>query len=278
MSTYLNLLRWVAASMVVGYHLKTMNFGPAWLNGRLPSNGQAYVMAFFVISGFVIAHTVMRKTLIEFAVDRAVRIYLVAIPVLAICLALSFLAPGASDGHDEAIHYPWSTLLLTLTFLSESWSVDVHPFLDIPYWSLAYEVMYYVIFAVWTYSRGWIRTVLLVLACGVAGPRVMLLFPCWLLGVAVYRLQSTINISRRTAWTVAILAPITLIVLFSLGVKGAANSLSERFVGAEYTHSAGFFRNWLVALAFAVHLWGVCQLDVKFPRTCRSRSTCCTFP
>lgn len=74
LSVYLNLARWCAAAAVVLYHLRIAGFGSVWINGLLPAHGQACVMIFFVISGFVIAYTIDVRRLngpLGFLLDRA---------------------------------------------------------------------------------------------------------------------------------------------------------------------------------------------------------------
>ena len=61
---------------------------------------------------------------------------------------------------------------------------------DIPFWSLNYEAWYYVLFAAATFLQGRRRTVALVAAALLAGPKVLLLFPIWLAGVAAWRWRS----------------------------------------------------------------------------------------
>jgi peptidoglycan/LPS O-acetylase OafA/YrhL len=61
-----------------------------------------------------------------------------------------------------------------------------------PFWSLNYEAMYYWIFGAWHFLRGWWRWPVVVALVLLAGPRIMVLMPCWLAGVLVYRWQGRI--------------------------------------------------------------------------------------
>jgi peptidoglycan/LPS O-acetylase OafA/YrhL len=264
-STYLNLIRWLAASAVVFFHFQNKNFGPEWLTRYFPSNGHGYVIIFFVISGFVVSMVAEKKSATKFIIDRALRIYIVAIPVLLISTILSRYFESASTEYKEALTHPVLTFLLNATFLSESWTLSYPPFLDGQYWSLSYEVMYYLIFGLFVYTRGLLRWISSVLACAIAGPKIMVLFPCWLAGVVAYKYRNKFQAGTTTGWAVAIGAPLILITVFILGFKGVANELSNRFEFIHNTRSEGFVRSWIVAAAFAIHLWGICQVRIAFP-------------
>ena len=62
--------------------------------------------------------------------------------------------------------------------------MDVSPSYNPPFWSLNYEVWYYIIFGTWVYTK---NRVLTLLAVTIAGPKILLLLPVWLLGVALYK-------------------------------------------------------------------------------------------
>src|SRR5206468_4423513 len=120
----------------------------------------------FVISGYVISMTAQRKAFSEFAIDRAVRIYIVAIPVLIITAALALMFPEVT-GQSSAVDRPVETFLLNAAFLCQSWSLHCAPYLNEAYWSLNYEVMYYAIFAAWFYATGLARVFLVCTLCAV---------------------------------------------------------------------------------------------------------------
>jgi peptidoglycan/LPS O-acetylase OafA/YrhL len=263
-SIYLNLVRWVSATAVVLYHLRVGNFGPSWLIQYFPSNGHGFVTIFFVVSGFVISMAAEQKTALQFTIDRSARIYIVAIPALLISLILSiFFADLAHD--DQAVNSPLSTLFLNATFLSQSWSVTRYPFQNAPYWSLSYEVMYYLAFGCFVYAKGPLRWTLITLVCFLAGPKILALFPCWLMGVAAYKLRNFANATPTAGLVVAFGTPIFLAICVSLGLKNVLNELSDR-VAFQATTSEAFIKSWLLAAAFAIHLWGICQIKIAFPK------------
>jgi peptidoglycan/LPS O-acetylase OafA/YrhL len=261
-SAYLNALRGLSATAVVFFHFRDKNFGPEWLTRVFPANGRGWVIVFFVLSGFVVSMLAEQKIAGEFAKDRAIRIYLVALPILLLSFLLSIFFPSMGPPeYAKALAAPLLTYGLSAVFLSQSWSLDLLPFLDGPYWSLSYEVMYYLIFGLVFYGKGLPRIVTTIVAILLAGPKVMALFPCWLAGVAAYRMRGHKQASRPVGWVIWAGAPILLILLFNVGLKDFANSFNY----FEGTMSDGFVRSWFVAIAIAINIWAACQIDFHFP-------------
>jgi peptidoglycan/LPS O-acetylase OafA/YrhL len=94
-SIYLDILRVFAALYVMLFHIKTLQIGPAAILNKIPNHGHDAVILFFVLSGYVIAATTERKYSAgfrEYILDRASRVYSVAIPalLLSVMLALFF--------------------------------------------------------------------------------------------------------------------------------------------------------------------------------------------
>lgn len=273
MSLYLDLVRWGAAMLVVLYHLKEREFGTAWLNAHLPGNGHAYVTIFFVLSGFVIAATMDRKRSlgpVEYALDRASRLYSVALPVLLICTAMAIWWPAtqADAAYEFARTYPLATLLANALFLGNAWYLDAAPFLNGPYWSLCYEAMYYVAFGVWVFARGAARWGLLALVALVAGPKIALLMPCWLLGVWLYRWRNRVPLSPAAALGVALAALAVPVALHAAGAgrflkEGSALLLGDRY--GDFSHSVNFLGDYVTALAFSLHLAAMYWVRLPWP-------------
>ena len=181
-SAYLDLVRFAAAVGVVLYHLKTNEVGPPAILRILPGIGHEFVVVFFVLSGYVIAAAVDKKpaSLGDYALDRLARIYSVAVPTLLISTATAL---GMGLG---TVGEAFTGLAANLTFVGQSWSANVIPPTNPAFWSLCYEVMYYALFGCAMYLRGGARVAACVAVAAIAGPKVLLLLPCWLAGVAAY--------------------------------------------------------------------------------------------
>jgi len=184
-SLYLDLVRFLAAMCVfIGHATES---GSLYV-GYLPFGNFKHdaVIIFFVLSGLVICATATRpgETWITYLTARASRIYSVAIPAVVLSFGLqaiaAFLEPGHSQPEPSAdVFLPLSALL----FILQSWHPQALPW-NGPYWSLCYEVWYYIIFGILLFVRnsGW-RNAVAACAALIAGPAILLLFPIWLMGV-----------------------------------------------------------------------------------------------
>lgn len=195
-STVLDLLRFGAALVVLVCHAAQAGLyaGPF---PDVPLAQHYAVVVFFVLSGLVIAASVQHKrtTFADFIIARAARILPVSVAALAFGTAAFVLvtASGGSAQHTDT--YGELTIrgtLLPLVFLSESaWGAG--PVWNPPYWSLCYEVWYYALFGAAVLLRGRTRIATLGLFALLAGPRVLLMMPVWMVGVAL----ATSNFARR---------------------------------------------------------------------------------
>ena len=201
-SVYLELVRLTATLMVFLGHGKVFYRPLAeWCEGINP--GRDAVIIFFVLSGYVISwcgHT-RDKTAAEFAVNRAARIYSVAIPALVLGLAVSVFASWLQQRPLEyPLQKPWLYLPIYLGFFGNFWFLAEVPPQNFPFWSLNFEVWYYVLFAALWYLRGavrWLAAGVLMLA---VGPVILSLWPLWLAGSALYFLRDRLRMPSRVAW------------------------------------------------------------------------------
>ena len=70
------------------------------------------------------------------------------------------------------------------------WGLKVEVGSDGPYWSLGYEVWYYVIFGVALLAPSRWRVAGTIAAVIIAGPRIVVLFPLWLAGLGSWWLRA----------------------------------------------------------------------------------------
>lgn len=195
-SLYLDVLRLGAALVVLFSHLGHGHLvgGVLWPFTRW--GGEA-VMAFFVLSGFVIAHVVdtRQDSWVDFAAARVARLFSVIVPAMVLTLMLDAagrsINPGAyaavgqwNDEESAVLNY-----LLSLVMLNQSWGLNRHFGSNGAYWSIPFEFWYYAMFGAFCLLSGWARWLAIAAAALLAGPRILALFPVWLLGVAAYRLS-----------------------------------------------------------------------------------------
>jgi peptidoglycan/LPS O-acetylase OafA/YrhL len=201
-SLYLDLVRIAAACAVVMAHFGYFHIFDDSQIARIADLGREAVIAFFVLSGFVIAYSAEQRnpTLRDYAAARCARLYSVVLPLLLLAFALSALAAacGVRVSGGYQLLKPWLYIPFHLLFLGELWGfVEAPPWL-LPYWSLNYEAWYYVLFGAVFYLKGRMR--LLGLAVfALMGPKLWLLLPLWVSGVLLYRWQKTHTVDRRVA-------------------------------------------------------------------------------
>jgi peptidoglycan/LPS O-acetylase OafA/YrhL len=273
LSLYLDAVRFLAAAVVLLSHFAYVRFtggGYIWI--RELNLGSDAVVLFFVLSGFVIAYTADTKdtVLSRFLFNRATRIYSVAVPAVAITLLLdaigSRLDPTAYDGWWYASADPVGRAVRALTFTNELWFNHVRIGTNGPYWSLAYEVWYYALFAAAFFLSGARRVLVLLLVGLIMGPKILLLCPAWWLGVWAYRrVKSGVEWPRALAWAGAI-APVAVYALclagdvppLLLGTTEAA--LGPGFVAVALKFSNEFVWNTIIAALAALHFVAVAAL------------------
>jgi peptidoglycan/LPS O-acetylase OafA/YrhL len=199
LSIYLDLVRFLAAVCVVLYHSWPLLFP----DSRLKWPGHEAVVVFFVLSGYVIAHAAMRPgmTAVVYAQHRIARIVPVAWLALVLGIVLSLFLPAPMTW--QSVGWP---SLANLFFLAQSGWAFIEAPLNPPFWSLNYEVWYYVIFGCWLFApRRW-RVAATALALFGAGPKIVLLLPVWLYGVWLYR-----RMPQFTPGTAVVIFIVTLI-------------------------------------------------------------------
>ncbi|MEM7638223.1 MAG: acyltransferase [Pseudomonadota bacterium] len=222
-SLYLDVLRLLGAIMVVLAHWAFPRFtGSDHMWARQHDLGGDGVVIFFVLSGLLIAYTAEKRAAEGaslFAADRLSRLWSVALPALILCYVLDLVGQAAAPdiyaivGYDGGVS--WQSLLAGATFTNEIWFFSSQPGSNGPYWSLGYEAWYYAIFAGFFFApkrwKWWLAGALAL----IAGPKIWLLAPSWLLGVVVWQLIKSGRLdvlSRQTGWILT-LAPLFLYVM-----------------------------------------------------------------
>lgn len=147
-------LRGLAAAWVVlfhmekGEHVKSLTAVlPDWLDYILFRYGSAGVAIFFVLSGFVITHSLVGKAFDgrafgRFAARRSIRLD----PPYWCAIAFSIVATALmAKAHHQAVALPsFSTVLLHICYLQE---IHGAPSINIVFWTLTYEIQFYLVLA-----------------------------------------------------------------------------------------------------------------------------------
>lgn len=208
LSIYFDVARLGAAIVVLLHHVWPLIMPSL----PIPWPGHEAVVVFFVLSGYVIAYTASdeRMRLATYAEHRAARVLSVALPALLLAALIAPFSAGPQIHYAGQLQLPAQEFLfaslLNATFLGQSFGLNVAAPLNSPYWSICYEVWYYVIFAAWTFSGKRWRIALTVLALCLAGLKIVALLPVWLIGVALFHHMPRWSPARARLIFVATLA------------------------------------------------------------------------
>lgn len=252
LSVYLDTVRFLAALAVFLSHVcaQSMSGGFLWQCMHL---GAPALVVFFVLSGFVIRDATQRTaTAREYVVSRAARIYSVVLPTLGMTLLLDMggraLRPELYDGVQPLLADP-RTLLAALSFLNCAWGGDDWSRVgsNCSYWSLGFEVPYYVLFGFLWFGRGLMRALGVIAMAALTGTSVMLLSPLWFLGVGAHWLCEKWRPGPQMSWALFLgggAAALTITTLHNTPVSLTEHSSADLAVDA------------IVAVAFAAHMIG----------------------
>lgn len=228
-SLMLDVLRTVAALVVAFGHLTQSPFSTDWPN--LTPMAVFAVTVFFVLSGFVIRSVTCRRpaTLSHYLGDRASRIYSVAIPALLLTLAVHYVAQTYPPSRYAFWHnaHPLRVVMLNLVFCGEIWGHIRRPLSDGPYWSISYEVAYYLLYGCFFYLSGKKKWLFVLAIALFFGPRVLFLAPLWIAGCIVHDCYQRWNEEGTTqkylTWmSVAVLASAATYIILHHFLAGKA--------------------------------------------------------
>ena len=204
LSLYLDAVRFTAALVVFISHfaLHRLSGGFLW---QLNVYGHQAVAVFFVLSGFVIAYATdtRERDARSYAISRLSRMYSVVLPAVVLTVLLDLIGghwrpESYATGWGFANDWTAARLFAALSFTNEIWTQHVKLGSNAAYWSMGYEVPYYVIFGLALFApRRW-RAAAVVAAAVAAGPAIMLSMPLWLGGVAAYHFSQRNSLSART--------------------------------------------------------------------------------
>ena len=258
-SVYLDLVRFLAAFLVLLHHARYV-YDPG---GALFHLGHEAVIVFFVLSGYVIAYVAETKehTLKDYTIARLARIYSVVLPAVFLTGALDYVGFSVNPDAYEAGAQAWDHIPLrlvgSLLFLNQIWFVSMQLFSNVPYWSLGYEIWYYVGFALVTYLGGVRRWWLFFLLGLLLGPKILLLMPLWWGGVYLYRAEWLRRIPQALAWALLLLSALGFAVYLEGGIAAWAEGVTRGLVGPEMTHelvsSKRFLSDYYLGLCVAAH-------------------------
>jgi len=287
-SLALDVIRVVASALVAFGHLTQPFFSTRWPD--LTWIARFSVAIFFLLSGFVIRYVTTRNpaTFKHYLGDRASRIYSIAIPALAFTL----IADTISRHTNPTFYQPWErfythpllAIAANLVFCGHLWRHVIEPLSNTPFWSVGYEVAYYLLYGCWFYLTGLKRWLWIAAISLFFGPRVLYLAPLWIIGCILHDLYQRWNFTTapdpqttRLTW-LSLTGLAILIALFTTLCKLTSS-------GHDFTHTpllslttsaqlkpADYLFGLLWTLVFAALLYLARQVILK-PDTTFVRTT-----
>lgn len=218
-SLALDIIRTLAAVVVAVGHLTQPYFSTRWPD--LTYLAVDSVAVFFVLSGFVIRYVTRRQpgTFPRYLGDRASRIYSVAIPALLLTLVCDSISkhvnPGFYSNWILDFRHPLRRILLNLLFCGQIWKFLRDPLSNSPFWSINYEVAYYILYGCFFYLWGSRRWIALILVGLFFGPWILYLAPLWIAGCWLCDAHTAWNSSGKMLRNLLILT-LTTSVIFAL--------------------------------------------------------------
>jgi peptidoglycan/LPS O-acetylase OafA/YrhL len=157
----IDAMRGIACMAVVLFHAKEghhidmlIDAAPAWF-GQMFWHGAAGVAVFFVISGFVIANSMLRDEVSgayvgRFLLRRSLRLDPPYWAAMALAVAFGFLAARAVPGHASGLPSAYN-VLLHVTYLVDLFG---EPMINSVYWTLCLEIQFYLSFVLLMWLAG----------------------------------------------------------------------------------------------------------------------------
>lgn len=278
LSVWLDLCRVVAALAVYVGHSVLMQVAPSGVTETWWRSADDAVTAFFVISGLVIAHTTRHQNgqAQAYVLARLSRVYSVALPVVLFALVIDLVGMRFDASlYATDWQYPrlWLHLPFHWLFLGETWFGAIQPLSMLPYWSLGYEVWYYVLFGCLTFLSGARRWVVVAAVLAIMGPRIVLLLPVWWLGVVLYRRLDRMVVPRTAAWCLMLAAVVGYAAFFLSGLRAVTDAESKAlYAWASQWLPSPFdpgstvhvLSDYVVAVLFAVFVVGAAHCPLRF--------------
>lgn len=267
----IDLLRFFAALLVMGFHLTFWGWSapgqPTGLALRgaasFPTLGEYFksgwvgVEIFFVISGFVISLTAENRSSRQFLISRASRL----LPAIWLCATITLIIQVINHSHS----YPY----LLSYYLKSLILFPIGPWIDVVYWTLPIEVLFYSMIAALLYFHGlkYIRGLAVTIAavsisCSVAQSNDVFFLSygcCFSLGIAFWLLTKRLT-----------LVDIILSLLFFLGALFQISRL-RIYTEVEQIVALFIFSTAMIMMVFSLSMqkWIIENLPQRFLRMVR---------
>lgn len=272
LSLYLDGARLAAAFFVLLVHAKVFVF-PS-IPVQIARNGPPAVAVFFALSGFVIRFVTSEKKERDwraYATARVARIGSVVFLVLMVVPVVDWIGLCFNSGFYQ--NQTWFqhnadglSLLKAITFSNEFWFSHSVYGSDEPYWSLGFEIPYYIVFGIFFFVPGRLKWFLILGWAMLVGPKVVLYMSLWALGAVSYDIVKAIKIRSKALGAAVMIAALALylsdVSIFpKLTPPGVGFAMFKPWSVTDLLVTAGF--NFIVALAFCLSIFGFVIFDAS---------------
>lgn len=260
-SLNLDLARWLAAVAVFSTHFVQQGTDGTY-RAEIEPLGRLGVVFFFVLSGYVISATAREKhpDMVSYTAARLGRLHSVFIPAMVLTWVADLM--GTQLAPALYSHFPSPTSVKTglsiplmISFLYENSIFSIRWLSNSPMWSIAYEFWYYMLFGTITFYRGKVRILLTISLLIIAGWKIVLLSPAWMLGVLIQRKGGALSLTleQKIAGIIACLA----IIIFFILPAGYEILRPLREVGRSLPlgYHSFFLSDWFMALPVGALVW-----------------------
>lgn len=270
-SVLLDLLRFFFAILVLIHHAEQILV--ADYLSSFASFGHDAVIFFFILSGFVISFVTSCKerTISEYVVSRIARMYSVAMPSLLLVICLFFIGdlffPESYSQKFPNTHW-FYTISNSLLFLNQTSLPPVYVPTNGPFWSISYEVWYYIIFGAFFFLMGIKKWIAVILLSFIAGIKILILFPIWLAGYFLYKYRFKIKSNNLIGF---MLFSSSFLIYFTIRVLNLDDSIvriSTTYIfGNEYiandtlSFSKRFLSDYVITILFITILSGLFMMS-----------------
>ncbi len=265
MSILLDIFRLFAAIAVFLGHTNFYWFFSGHEMGFGPKNGQDYVIIFFVLSGFVISWSIDQKknyNFSQYCFDRLTRLWSVVLPALFLGFLLDWFGKSLhAETYNPLVTKKFGELKYVLSglFIHETWFFSVRPGSNGPFWSLSYEFFYYFIFGSFMLMKTTKSKIVVgLIACFAAGPKILLLLPCWLVGsISYYSCSKKRSVSFKLSVFVALTSFVLLFILLFQRWNSWNHTEFPELGTAPLFYSAKFLDDYLIASLVGLLLYSL---------------------
>ncbi len=271
-SIYLDLVRFLAACLVYIYHSNQRLL----VEEILPASnfGHSSVIVFFVLSGFVIAYVTDTKEYnwTSYWASRLSRVYSVALPAIVLTPVLDTV--GRSLFPALYADYPFDQFVIrslsSFFFTNEIWFISITSFSNVPYWSICYEIWYYIAFGILMFMPHKMAMALMILLAAALGPKVILLAPVWGMGVVLYYWRRPTQLSVQASWWLLWGTSLAIVLFHYFGVSPAITDWLENLMGPEMhrelTFSKFFPADYILGVLVAANFAAMRNVAVRIER------------